>query len=63
MRVLPMDVKNMSAGEVEEVLKKILEEFPIRKLVMNIPKWMQTLKMGNWLISSIIEKIKTTAKK
>lgn len=62
VRVLPMDVKNMSAGEVEEVLKKILEEFPIRKLVMNIPKWMQTLKMGNWLISSIIEKIKNNSK-
>ena len=62
VRVLPMDVKNMSAGEVEEVLKKILEEFPIRKLVMTIPKWMQTLKMGNWLISSIIEKIKNNSK-
>lgn len=62
VRVLPMDVKNMSAGEVEEVLKKILEEFPIRKLVMNIPKWMQTLKMGNWLISSIIERIKNNSR-
>lgn len=62
VRVLPMDIKNMSAAEVELVLRKILEEFPIRKLVMNIPKWMQTLKMDNWLISSIIEKIKNNSK-
>ncbi|HRX13401.1 MAG TPA: stage IV sporulation protein A [Eubacteriales bacterium] len=56
--VLPVDVLNIEAEGLESILKNVLDEFPVKKLVFGMPKWMQTLPADNYLITSIIEKIK-----
>lgn len=59
--VIPTDVLNLDGKGIEAVLKNILDEFPIKKLVFAIPKWMQTLPSDNRFIAGIIEKIKQNA--
>lgn len=61
--VLPTDVKGMTIKDVEKVLQCILDEFPVKKLIFNMPKWMRTLSADHWLVGGIIEKIKTTCNK
>ncbi len=56
--VIPTDVSNLDVKQIEYILKSVLDEFPVKKLVINIPKWMQTLSNDNWLITGIIDKIK-----
>lgn len=56
--VIPTDVLNLDAKGIESVLKNILDEFPVKKLVFSMPKWMQTLPADNKYIAKIIEAIK-----
>lgn len=59
--VLPLDVKNITVSQIEFLLKSILDEFPVKKMVFDIPKWMRTLPSDNVLICGIIDKIKAYA--
>ncbi len=57
-RVLPMSVANMGVDDCETVLSALTEEFPIKKIVVDMPKWMRTLPADN----EVIEKIITTVR-
>lgn len=56
--VMPMNVKNANAKQLEEVLQNILREFPVRRLAINLPNWMRALSKDSKVISAIIERIK-----
>ncbi|MEG1527964.1 MAG: stage IV sporulation protein A [Clostridia bacterium] len=58
VNVLCVDLINITTKQIEEILEKVLEEFPIRKLAISVPKWMQTLPPSHPLICSIIDKLK-----
>lgn len=56
--VIASDVANLSPAQIEDILRQILEEFPVRKITLSMPKWMQTLPPTHSLITRIVEKIK-----
>lgn len=56
--VMPMNVQASTAKQLEEVLQNILQEFPVRRLAVDLPSWMRALDKDNKVISSIIERIK-----
>lgn len=56
--VITLDVMNMSADDVNNVLEKILFEFPIRQIVIKMPLWMQALSPDHWLIMTIMDGIR-----
>lgn len=58
--VVPMDVRKMSNTQIEMILSKILYEFPVRKIDMEIPHWMRTLPPTDKYIMQIISNIKTS---
>jgi stage IV sporulation protein A len=58
--VVTLDVMNMSAKDVTNLLQIILYEFPIKRISMDIPLWILSLSPGHWLIRSIIEMLGTS---
>ena len=56
--VLPLNVQDATAKQMEEVLHCILKEFPIRRIAIDLPRWMRALGSDNGVIADIIDKIK-----
>ncbi|MBQ8433895.1 MAG: stage IV sporulation protein A [Clostridia bacterium] len=56
--VLPLDVANADVDQLEKVLLAILNEFPIRRLAINLPSWMRALPRDSKVIMEIINKLK-----
>ena len=59
--VLPMNVSNADVSQLEKVLLAILNEFPIRRLAVNLPNWMRALPRDNKVIVEIIDKLKDSS--
>ena len=58
-KVIATSVQNMTAEICEQVLSALTEEFPIKKIVVDMPKWMRTLPMDNFVIESIIKNVRS----
>ena len=56
--VLPLNVLNADSAQLEDVLHAILNEFPVRRLAVNLPTWMRALSTDNKIIVDILDKIK-----
>ena len=56
--VLPLNVQSAESKQLEEVLRCILQEFPIRRIAVDLPKWMRALGSDNKVIIDIVDKIK-----
>ncbi len=58
--VMPIDIANADKSRMEEVLGNILREFPVRRMCIDLPRWMRTLAKDNRLISGILERVKNS---
>lgn len=56
--VITLDVMNMSAEDVSDMLEMILHEFPIRRMRLRLPLWILALSPEHWLIRSILEMLR-----
>ncbi|MBR4406825.1 MAG: stage IV sporulation protein A [Clostridia bacterium] len=56
--VLAMDVKKLEKEDIEEIFEKVLLEFPIRTLKVDLPEWMQALPYENEMIGNILAEIR-----
>lgn len=59
--VVAINCKKMTQTDINNILEKILYEFPISQISINIPKWIETLDNGHWLKVSIIETLRKIA--
>lgn len=56
--VAPVNVLDASGTELENLLTSILHEFPVRRIAVNLPKWMRALDKDNRIIAEIMECLK-----
>lgn len=56
--VLVIDVLNMTVADIETILEKLLFEFPLTEINIQMPKWLEALGEENWLISGMIDRLK-----
>ncbi len=56
--VVAMDCLNMEVSDVERVFEKLLFEFPIRELTIDLPKWVEGLPKNHWIKSEIMKSLK-----
>ena len=56
--VLSLDVSNLTAGEIEEIIKTILMEFPVTKINFELPKWVMALPYEDEFIQHLMNRIK-----
>ncbi len=56
--VLLIDCLNMGLGDIENILDKILFEFPIKEINYFMPRWIDSLSQEHWLRKEIIDGIR-----
>lgn len=56
--VIAVDCLNMEMSEINKVLEKILLEFPIKEININLPQWIEGLPKNHWIKSSVLNSIK-----
>lgn len=60
-QVVAMNVAEMKEGDVDKIFEKVLMDFPIKTVKVNMPKWLQALPFSNPIISEIVKEIKRFA--
>lgn len=60
--VVAADVLKIDKQGLEEILGKVLEEFPIRVLNVDIPDWIKSLPLDGEILSTTVNKIKEASK-
>ncbi len=59
--VVALNVEKMGETEILCILQKALFEFPVTRIDVQIPKWLQTLAEDNVFVHSLLEKVRQTA--
>jgi len=57
-KVIPLDVNNIDEQEINTVFEGILHEFPISKVAIKLPQWMQILDYSSEIIKNLITTVK-----
>jgi len=57
--VVPIDCANLKQSDIEQILEKILYEFPITEVDIDFPSWIDTLNETHWLKTDLLTLIKT----
>ncbi|MGI5877034.1 MAG: stage IV sporulation protein A [Christensenellales bacterium] len=47
--VLALDVLHMREAEIEDLLAQVLYEFPVRRMSIDVPRWIRRLPRNHWL--------------
>ena len=53
-----LDVKNMTLEDIQNVLERILFEFPLREVRITLPAWIHALEPDHWLVSQVLDTIR-----
>lgn len=61
--VLPVNCLRMEEKEIRTILAKILFEFPVREIRVDMPKWLSGLEKSHWLRSAVYSAIQSAASK
>lgn len=57
-QVVAMNVKEMKEGDVDRIFEKLLLEFPVVSVKVDMPKWISALPFSNPIIKEIVGEIK-----
>ena len=60
--VIPTNCENLTTEKIDEIFGKILYEFPIEKINITFPKWVEGLPEDHWLKDELYDEIKETFK-
>lgn len=56
--VMPIDIENMGKKEINDILRKAIDEFPILDVEVKLPEWVHVLSNKNEIKSHYLNKIK-----
>ena len=57
-----MDVYNMSEDDVQGIFKRVLKEFPVKEINIDMPEWLEKLEPSHWLKKDFFNIIKDMSK-
>ena len=60
--VTPVNCLELEEEDIKEILTKILFEFPVREIGIDLPKWVSSLSRDHWLRSSTFSAITEMAR-
>lgn len=58
--VISVNCAQMQSDDMAAIMERILYEFPICEIGINVPKWVETLEQDNWLRVDLLQAIKDT---
>jgi len=56
--VKPVNCLELNEDEIKAVLSSVLFEFPVKEVLIDLPKWLTALETGHWLKTSVYTCIK-----
>ena len=56
--VVSVDVTVLNSSDISDILSKVLMEFPMNSININIPRWMQALPYDSDIIEDLLYKVK-----
>lgn len=56
--VVTIDCKQMRMDDINHVTENLLQEFPLKEININLPKWTESLSLDHWLKSDLLSMIK-----
>lgn len=59
--VVPKNLSKLNKHGVEDILGRLLTEFPVERIEIGIPKWMSALPYDNAIIQDIVGRVKSVA--
>ena len=59
--VLPLDASNLSEKDINGIFEKLLYEFPLRGIDLEVNEWLQALPIENEVIAGILEKFNSAS--
>lgn len=60
--VIAVNCLDLNQEKIKDIISKILFEFPIKEINIDMPKWINTLEPNHWLKDDIFTTIKSQAK-
>ena len=59
-QVIPTDCENLTVDKIDEIFGKVLYEFPIERVNISFPRWVDGLPETHWLKEELYDEIKDT---
>lgn len=56
--VMPTNCANLESKDINEIFNKMLYEFPIERINLDFPKWVEGLEDGHWIKEELHNEIK-----
>jgi len=56
--VIAMDVLNMDVDDIEKIFERLLFEFPVKEININLPGWIDGLSKDHWIKTEIMNALK-----
>lgn len=60
--VIPLDCAQMTQADILDILEKLLYEFPVNEVNINLPAWVEELDFKHWLRQKFEDSIRETVK-
>ncbi|MGB9678651.1 MAG: stage IV sporulation protein A [Thermoanaerobacteraceae bacterium] len=60
--VIALNIMNMEINDIYNLLDKVLFEFPLRELFIDMPRWVDVLENNHWLKESVMATVKESIK-
>ena len=59
--VIPVNCVDIKENDIKYILERVLFQFPIKKIMIDMPKWITTLESNHWLKNDLFNIIKKTS--
>lgn len=60
-QVMPVNCLELDEGKIKEILSQVLEQFPLKEIQVQMPRWISALQSDNWLRRSLFESVRKVA--
>ncbi|MCL2169513.1 MAG: stage IV sporulation protein A [Defluviitaleaceae bacterium] len=61
MPIIPLNCAQLRPEDINHIMERVLYEFPIKEIRINLPKWIEPLGCGHWVKHSLINTMKEAA--
>lgn len=59
--VLPVNCLELGETEIRDILSRILLEFPVKEVCLDLPRWLLSLDRGHWLRTAVTDAVRQAA--
>ncbi|MCD7819831.1 MAG: stage IV sporulation protein A [Lachnospiraceae bacterium] len=60
VHTIVLNCEQLGLNEIQQVFEEFLLEFPLKRVIFHIPKWVETLSQEHWLKQSLFQSVKNS---